>query len=141
MICSDLFAHDTDIAAAPCGHTFHSNCLHQWFNASNQSTCPQCRARVNVRNVIKKLYFDVAEAHEDEPDAATLENSIGNLKAQVNLKKAFKNIKGQVRPVLFKFWSYRIGNRFLGKLKKKLNSRISKKKKNLISDRHNLNTS
>lgn len=54
-ICTDHIQRD--LCAAPCGHTFHFECLSQWLN--HQKTCPQCRERCLPRNVIK-LYTDTS---------------------------------------------------------------------------------
>uniref|UniRef100_A0A8B9N8A5 RING-type domain-containing protein n=1 Tax=Accipiter nisus TaxID=211598 RepID=A0A8B9N8A5_9AVES len=45
-ICSDFFDNERDVAAVPCGHTFHRACLIQWFDTAPSRTCPQCRIQV-----------------------------------------------------------------------------------------------
>ncbi len=55
-ICTDLIRDD--FCAAPCGHTFHFECLSQWL--AHQKSCPQCRERCLPRNVIK-LYVDSSD--------------------------------------------------------------------------------
>ncbi|VDD87005.1 unnamed protein product [Enterobius vermicularis] len=74
-----------DIAALPCGHTFHRKCIRDWLRASfptiqlnyihlnferrftrllfivtrgvNGKICPYCRAAVRENEIIEKLYF------------------------------------------------------------------------------------
>ncbi|NXR13190.1 TRAIP ligase, partial [Semnornis frantzii] len=72
-ICSDLFDNQRDVAAVPCGHTFHHACLTQWFDTAPRRTCPQCRIQVNKRHIINKLFFDVALEEQMAPDAEALQ--------------------------------------------------------------------
>ncbi|NXT34406.1 TRAIP ligase, partial [Pelecanoides urinatrix] len=73
-ICSDFFDNERDVAAVPCGHTFHRACLIQWFDTAPSRTCPQCRIQVSKRHVINKLFFDVALEEQTAPDAETLQH-------------------------------------------------------------------
>ena len=41
-----------------CGHKFHLNCMHNWFDQSN--TCPMCRTEVDEFDV------DVQRLTDDE---------------------------------------------------------------------------
>ncbi|NWH95543.1 TRAIP ligase, partial [Aegithalos caudatus] len=72
-ICSDFFDNERDVAAVPCGHTFHQACLFQWFDTAPSRTCPQCRNQVSKRHIIKKLFFDVTLEEQAAPDAETLQ--------------------------------------------------------------------
>ncbi|NWR37988.1 TRAIP ligase, partial [Tachuris rubrigastra] len=72
-ICSDFFDNERDVAAVPCGHTFHRVCLIQWFDTAPSRTCPQCRIQVSKRHIINKLFFDVALEEQSAPDAETLQ--------------------------------------------------------------------
>ncbi|NXA04975.1 TRAIP ligase, partial [Sapayoa aenigma] len=78
-ICSDFFDNERDVAAVPCGHTFHYACLIQWFDTAPSRTCPQCRIQVSKRHIINKLFFDVALEEQAEPDAETLQRKPGSL--------------------------------------------------------------
>ncbi|NXV52333.1 TRAIP ligase, partial [Uria aalge] len=73
-ICSDFFDNERDVAAVPCGHTFHRACLTQWFDTAPSRTCPQCRIQVSKRHIINKLFFDVALEEQTAPDAETLQH-------------------------------------------------------------------
>ncbi|XP_064523990.1 E3 ubiquitin-protein ligase TRAIP isoform X1 [Pseudopipra pipra] len=73
-ICSDFFDNERDVAAVPCGHTFHHACLIQWFDTAPSRTCPQCRIQVSKRHIISKLFFDVALEEQAAPDAETLQD-------------------------------------------------------------------
>ncbi|NWV75683.1 TRAIP ligase, partial [Dasyornis broadbenti] len=72
-ICSDFFDNERDVAAVQCGHTFHRECLIQWFDTAPSRTCPQCRIQVSKRHIINKLFFDVAVEERAAPDAETLQ--------------------------------------------------------------------
>ncbi|NXP24945.1 TRAIP ligase, partial [Scytalopus superciliaris] len=72
-ICSDFFDNERDVAAVPCGHTFHRACLVQWFDTAPSRTCPQCRIQVGKRHIIHKLFFDVVLEEQAAPDAETLQ--------------------------------------------------------------------
>ncbi|NWR84252.1 TRAIP ligase, partial [Furnarius figulus] len=72
-ICSDFFDNERDVAAVPCGHTFHHACLIQWFDTAPSRTCPQCRIQVSKRHIINKLFFDVVLEEQAAPDAETLQ--------------------------------------------------------------------
>ncbi|NXO10664.1 TRAIP ligase, partial [Oriolus oriolus] len=74
-ICSDFFDNERDVAAVPCGHTFHQACLVQWFDTAPSRTCPQCRSQVSRRQIINKLFFDVTLEETAAPDAETLQPS------------------------------------------------------------------
>ncbi|KAK2534263.1 hypothetical protein Q9233_004107 [Columba guinea] len=89
-ICSDFFDNERDVAAVPCGHTFHRACLFQWFDTAPSRTCPQCRIQVSKRHIINKLFFDVALEEQTAPDAETLQNELDKVKAQLSVKEKEK---------------------------------------------------
>uniref|UniRef100_A0A8D0EGA6 TRAF interacting protein n=1 Tax=Strix occidentalis caurina TaxID=311401 RepID=A0A8D0EGA6_STROC len=89
-ICSDFFDNERDVAAVPCGHTFHRACLIQWFDTAPSRTCPQCRIQVSKRHIINKLFFDVALEEQTAPDAETLQNELDKVKAQLSVKEKEK---------------------------------------------------
>ncbi|NXG21219.1 TRAIP ligase, partial [Grallaria varia] len=78
-ICSDFFDNERDVAAVPCGHTFHRACLIQWFDTAPSRTCPQCRIQVGKRHIIHKLFFDVVLEEQAPPDAETLQHHVALL--------------------------------------------------------------
>ncbi|NXC49344.1 TRAIP ligase, partial [Penelope pileata] len=78
-ICSDFFDNVSDVAAVPCGHTFHQACLSRWLDTAPSRTCPQCRIQVSRRNIINKLFFNVAAEEQTALDAETLQVSGGVL--------------------------------------------------------------
>ncbi|XP_063466298.1 E3 ubiquitin-protein ligase TRAIP isoform X3 [Symphalangus syndactylus] len=85
-ICSDFFDHSRDVAAIHCGHTFHLQCLIQWFETAPSRTCPQCRIQVGKRTIINKLFFDLAQEEENVLDAEFLKNELDNIRAQLSQK-------------------------------------------------------
>ncbi|XP_032145767.1 E3 ubiquitin-protein ligase TRAIP isoform X2 [Sapajus apella] len=89
-ICSDFFDHSRDVAAIHCGHTFHLQCLIQWFETAPSRTCPQCRIQVGKRTIINKLFFDLAQEEENVLDAEFLKNELDNLRAQLSQKEKEK---------------------------------------------------
>ncbi|XP_070247068.1 E3 ubiquitin-protein ligase TRAIP [Myotis yumanensis] len=89
-ICSDFFDHSRDVAAIHCGHTFHLQCLIQWFDTAPSRTCPQCRIQVGRRSIINKLFFDLAQEEEGVLDAEFLKNELDNVRAQLSQKEREK---------------------------------------------------
>ncbi|XP_054450820.1 E3 ubiquitin-protein ligase TRAIP [Pteronotus mesoamericanus] len=89
-ICSDFFDHSRDVAAIHCGHTFHLQCLIQWFETAPSRTCPQCRIQVGKRTIINKLFFDLAQEEEGVLDAEFLKNELDNVRAQLSQKEREK---------------------------------------------------
>ncbi|XP_059158517.1 E3 ubiquitin-protein ligase TRAIP-like [Physella acuta] len=99
-ICSDLFedALTVNIAALHCGHTFHETCLMRWMDTS--STCPSCRTTVKPNQIIKRLYFDIAEDLNGNEDISKFINQIGNLKVQLSEKDRQKQDLADARDKL-----------------------------------------
>ncbi|KAJ8259804.1 hypothetical protein GJAV_G00173630 [Gymnothorax javanicus] len=87
-ICSDFFDHSKDVAAIHCGHTFHYECLLQWFQTAPSKTCPQCRKQVSTRHIINKLFFDVGgEEDSSAADPETLQNELDRMKVLFGTKE------------------------------------------------------
>ncbi|XP_023659912.1 E3 ubiquitin-protein ligase TRAIP isoform X2 [Paramormyrops kingsleyae] len=87
-ICSDFFDNSRDVAAIHCGHTFHYECLLQWFQTAPNRTCPQCRKQVSTRHIISKLFFDVAGEEEScTADPERLLNELDRVKALLTSKE------------------------------------------------------
>uniref|UniRef100_A0A8C4Y3A4 TRAF interacting protein n=1 Tax=Gopherus evgoodei TaxID=1825980 RepID=A0A8C4Y3A4_9SAUR len=89
-ICSDFFDNHKDVAAIHCGHTFHQECLIQWFHTAPSRTCPQCRIQVSKRHIINKLFFDVALEEQTSLDAESIQNELDKVKAQLSMKEKEK---------------------------------------------------
>ncbi|KAM9813796.1 E3 ubiquitin-protein ligase TRAIP [Neosynchiropus ocellatus] len=87
IFCSDYFDHSRDIAAIHCGHTFHHDCLQQWFQTAPTKTCPQCRKQVSTRHIISKLFFDVGGVEESVADPDCLQNELDRVKALMSSKE------------------------------------------------------
>ncbi|NXB04654.1 TRAIP ligase, partial [Cnemophilus loriae] len=96
-ICSDFFDNERDVAAVPCGHTFHQACLIQWFDTAPSRTCPQCRSQVSRRHIINKLFFDVTLEEQAAPDAETLQRG-ELLSEERKLGAAFRSCGGGAFP-------------------------------------------
>ncbi|CAL8337216.1 unnamed protein product [Merluccius merluccius] len=93
-ICSDFFDNSRDVAAIHCGHTFHYECLLQWFQAAPNKTCPQCRKQVSTRHIISKLFFDIAAEEEGAPvDPESLQNELDRMKAVLRTRDKDYNEK------------------------------------------------
>lgn len=87
-ICSDFFDHSRDVAAIHCGHTFHYECLLQWFQTAPTKTCPQCRKQVSTRHIINKLFFDIGGEEEDgSADPESMQNELNRLKALLSSRE------------------------------------------------------
>ncbi|KAF8364265.1 trul-1 [Pristionchus pacificus] len=79
VICTSGFRPDK-IAALPCGHTFHYDCVIQWIQTSKN--CPSCRVRCIERNVIKNLFFN-----SDMDTTINGEDELDSVKFQLHEKK------------------------------------------------------
>ncbi|KAM7423202.1 hypothetical protein PAMA_010977 [Pampus argenteus] len=86
-ICSDFFDHSRDVAAIHCGHTFHYECLLQWFQTAPTKTCPQCRKQVSTRHIISKLFFDIGGEEEAAADPESLQNDLDRMKVLLSTKE------------------------------------------------------
>ncbi|KAK7907493.1 hypothetical protein WMY93_016105 [Mugilogobius chulae] len=86
-ICSDFFDHSRDVAAIHCGHTFHYDCLLQWFQTAPTKTCPQCRKQVSTRHIINKLFFDIGGEEDGKADPECLQNELDRVKAVLSSKE------------------------------------------------------
>ncbi|XP_033822524.1 E3 ubiquitin-protein ligase TRAIP [Periophthalmus magnuspinnatus] len=86
-ICSDFFDHSKDVAAIHCGHTFHYDCLLQWFQTAPTKTCPQCRKQVSTRHIINKLFFDIGGEEDGKVDPDCLQNELDRVKALLSSKE------------------------------------------------------
>ncbi|KAG1677508.1 E3 ubiquitin-protein ligase TRAIP [Nymphon striatum] len=101
IICSDHFESSSNIAATPCGHTFHDVCLFRWLTQRSSSTnCPKCRFKLKRNDCIQKLYFDVSAdqsfEHDEQEDCFALKNKIADLEItlrnrDVEIKKLVQN--------------------------------------------------
>ncbi|GMT30363.1 hypothetical protein PFISCL1PPCAC_21660 [Pristionchus fissidentatus] len=54
------------IAAAPCGHTFHYDCVVRWLGESR--TCPSCRVRCTEGQIIRLFMNTEVDEANDTPD-------------------------------------------------------------------------
>ncbi|XP_035299838.1 E3 ubiquitin-protein ligase TRAIP isoform X2 [Cricetulus griseus] len=67
-ICSDFFDHSRDVAAIHCGHTFHLQCLIQWFETAPSRTCPQCR----IQNELDSIRAQLSQKEREKRDSQTI---------------------------------------------------------------------
>ncbi|XP_044881340.1 E3 ubiquitin-protein ligase TRAIP isoform X3 [Mauremys mutica] len=96
-ICSDFFDNHKDVAAIHCGHTFHQECLIQWFHSAPSRTCPQCRIQVSKRHIINKLFFDVALEEQMSLDAESIQKQMKYLEQQQEETKGAKEEARRLR--------------------------------------------
>ncbi|KAM8759346.1 E3 ubiquitin-protein ligase TRAIP isoform 3-T3 [Rhynchonycteris naso] len=88
-ICSDFFDHSRDVAAIHCGHTFHLQCLIQWFDTAPSRTCPQCRIQNELDNVRAQLSQKEREKQNSQAIINTLRDTLEERNATVRaLQKA-----------------------------------------------------
>ncbi|XP_077581736.1 E3 ubiquitin-protein ligase TRAIP [Stigmatopora nigra] len=87
IICCDFFDHFKDVAAIPCGHTFHNDCLTRWFQTGPTKSCPQCRQQVSTRHIITKLFFDMGGEEPPSADPESMANELNRLRALLNAKE------------------------------------------------------
>lgn len=81
-ICYELFVGWKEVAACPCGHTFHYHCILRWSEDSKKARkrpeCPTCKAPVDCEKTAKclvpKLFFSF-DGEEAENEWAKGETS------------------------------------------------------------------
>jgi hypothetical protein len=85
VICTELFLVNSHISACNCGHIFHEECLSRWLKIGQQTNCPQCRAKVKEKEVIKRLFMTEADSSMSSTQALCstddLIKDIGNSEA------------------------------------------------------------
>ncbi|CAJ0596320.1 unnamed protein product [Cylicocyclus nassatus] len=59
-ICGEIFITN-NIAALHCGHTFHADCIQEWFKHTETPTCPNCRTLTATNQVVRRLFFSVSD--------------------------------------------------------------------------------
>ncbi|XP_032506448.1 E3 ubiquitin-protein ligase TRAIP isoform X2 [Phocoena sinus] len=82
-ICSDFFDHSRDVAAIHCGHTFHLQCLIQWFETAPSRTCPQCRIQNELDNTRALLSQKEKEKRDGQLIIDTLRDTLEERNATV----------------------------------------------------------
>ncbi|XP_065789737.1 E3 ubiquitin-protein ligase TRAIP isoform X2 [Muntiacus reevesi] len=82
-ICSDFFDHSRDVAAIHCGHTFHSQCLIQWFETAPSRTCPQCRIQNELDNTRALLSRKEKEKRDSQLIIDSLRDTLDERNATV----------------------------------------------------------
>ncbi|XP_029768519.1 E3 ubiquitin-protein ligase TRAIP isoform X2 [Terrapene carolina triunguis] len=80
-ICSDFFDNHKDVAAIHCGHTFHQECLIQWFDTAPSRTCPQCR----IQNELDKVKAQLSMKEKEKRDCQSI---IDTLRETVDVHNA-----------------------------------------------------
>jgi len=84
QICTDQYDAEKPIAAMPCGHTFHDDCLSRWLLTTRN--CPSCRKPLKKsQNPIHRVSYSgcsSAGASQKSQDSALLEK---NRKLQVQV--------------------------------------------------------
>jgi len=109
-ICTDFFDSSSEISATPCGHIFHAACINQWFITSKfktNGTCPQCRSKFPIKNLIKKLFINIQEHNGDDDgdggvDTGALKNKLNESLALLSTLKAEKSKLADALAVLEK---------------------------------------
>ena len=79
-ICTDLLTCD-NLAACPCGHVYHNNCLETWYQRSR--TCPTCRKTCPTSI---KLFFNDSQETASQEDIHAIKNELRK-QAALNLEK------------------------------------------------------
>jgi cold shock CspA family protein len=50
-ICLDIIKEEDKYLRTECNHFFHEKCLNHWLNKDMQKTCPNCRNKIDVKNI------------------------------------------------------------------------------------------
>merc|ERR1719435_466997 len=104
-ICYELFIGWKEIAACPCGHTFHYHCILRWSEDCKRARkkspeCPTCKASFDCdkppKSLLPKLYFafDGDDAEKDWNAGSTQSSSgedsesMQKLREELNSKNA-----------------------------------------------------
>ena len=61
ICCENINFVDQQISSTICGHLFHYACLKKWLE--NNSTCPECRVKINKNTFVKKLYANTNKSN------------------------------------------------------------------------------
>jgi hypothetical protein len=57
VICTEILVSTAHISVCSCGHLFHEECIYRWLKTSKQTTCPQCRAKISEKTMVKRLFM------------------------------------------------------------------------------------
>jgi hypothetical protein len=92
VICTDIFVINSQISACNCGHIFHEECLFRWIKSSTSSsssnqTCPQCRAKISVSTIIKRLYLTEADLSSSQLPITNITDILNDPSNEVISKK------------------------------------------------------
>uniref|UniRef100_A0A7E4VKS6 RING-type domain-containing protein n=1 Tax=Panagrellus redivivus TaxID=6233 RepID=A0A7E4VKS6_PANRE len=71
-ICFELIKPQDISSISKCGHTFHCQCILQWFERS--PSCPMCRISANSHDLVK-IFIAEAEDDSDDDDADSVTSS------------------------------------------------------------------
>jgi len=117
IICTERLVVNASISVCTCGHLFHEECLFRWFKSAGPNTCPQCRAKQNEKNVIKRLFFNqeditASQANVSEVTPENLEN-LQNLVAELKnslleLRQAMNSKEKLVEQVMKYIWCFKL---------------------------------
>ena len=62
--CLESFTLDCDVSTTPCGHVFHTKCIHKWIK-NERRDCPQCRQSCSLDQLMK-IYFSGTNNNSDK---------------------------------------------------------------------------
>ncbi|CAK8674703.1 unnamed protein product [Clavelina lepadiformis] len=99
-ICTDYFDTENSISVTPCGHLFHTVCLFQWIETCGaQKTCPQCRSRVTVKQIVEKIFLNLGlNDNESQLDPYVLKNKLDEVELKLKNHDAEKDdLKSKIR--------------------------------------------
>ena len=83
-ICQEMLLSDL-VALVPCGHVMHGVCAKQCVQHGRK--CPQCRAKMNLRDPFVKLYLDVSSYASSSASDVVLVNRLKSMETLLEARQ------------------------------------------------------
>ncbi|XP_041090809.1 E3 ubiquitin-protein ligase TRIM47-like [Polyodon spathula] len=95
IICPICLAVFTDPASTPCGHSFCSKCVGQYWDQSDTIKCPLCKKRYYRKPdlSINRVLAEIAENFRKQKERCTVETEPGDVPCDLCIGRKFKAVK------------------------------------------------
>ena len=64
--CLDSFTSESEVLSTPCGHIFHSDCIHDWLDKGDLN-CPQCTNPITDFALLRRIYLPFQKSDSAQP--------------------------------------------------------------------------